>query len=115
MSQNDHTIVKLIHRRNAQPRKPEGLPPATWTESEILGLVTGPPNSCVWSLWIAAFHIAWSPMHMCASPGTAGVNVSHRMCHPLVAGCKLVAWRGVGLGPWLLTQSGLMLWNLPFF
>lgn len=26
------------------------------------------PVTCVWSLWIAAFHTAWSPMHMRDSP-----------------------------------------------
>lgn len=65
------------------------------------------PITCVWSLWIAAFHIAWSPVHMCDSRGTAAVNVSHRIRHPRGAGCTLVAGRGVGLGPGLLTQRGL--------
>lgn len=56
---------------------------------------------------MAAFHIAWSPAHVCDSPGTAGVNVGHRTHHPRVAEGRLVAGRGVSLGPRLLTQSGL--------
>lgn len=56
---------------------------------------------------MAAFHIAWSPVHVCDSPGTAGVNVGHRTHHPRVAEGRLVAGRGVSLGPRLLTQSGL--------
>lgn len=101
------------------PQKPEGLPPGTWTESELLGLVTAPfpiaPDTYIQSLWMAALHVAWSPVHVCGSPGTAGVNVTE---HSTLGWQKagrgrergaLLTWRGLRKGR-LMCNIARRLW-----